>query len=127
MNAEVVLTSLLAVIVLLLIVLRERDLHRVERLHADHAAQVEAVRTDTAAQLAVVLEQAAMERRSLLDRIQHSGVLQHPQFYQAPSERDPVVHAGEPSREEIELAYIGSEVPPGVSVGTLGAEAADGE
>jgi hypothetical protein len=106
----------------LLIVLRERDLHRLERVHADHAAQVEAIRTDTAAQLATVLEQAAMERRSLLDRIQHPQAVQHPQMY-VPAEQVEPETLQELSREETELAYVGMEVPPGVSVGMLGAEA----
>jgi len=94
----------LAAVILLLVAMRESDLRRFERA------------------LAHVHEEAAKERRSLFDRIQHPQVLQHPQLYTT----DPPAPATavdereiEQVREETELAYIGMEVPPGVSVGTL--------
>lgn len=98
---------ILAVLVLLLIALRERDARQLQRTLA--AAAIEREREATLLERALI--RAEEERRSLLDRIQHP---ERPQVQ--PVEREPV----EPPRDSAELAYIGQIVPDGIQVGTDG-------
>lgn len=121
------LTIALAAIVLLLIVLRERDARQLERILADAAEERRGLLDEHRKQLQGLLNgqaeeskqmweaferlfsEAAEERQTLLDRIQH------PERPRVPVvEREPI----EPPKDSAELAYVGGIVPDSVQVGT---------
>lgn len=104
----IVAVGILAAIVVVLIVLRERDARRLERILAGAATE----REREASLLERALRRAEAERASLLDRIQHPERVQV-----TPVEREPI----EAPRDSAELAYIGQIVPDGIQVGTDGA------
>lgn len=96
---------ILLLLVVALLVLRERDARQLQQLLAAGAVE----RDREAALLERALTRAEGERASLLDRIQH------PQRVQvAPVERE----APEPPRDGAEMAYVGQIVPDGVQVGS---------
>jgi hypothetical protein len=66
-------------------------------------------------QLNAQIAEAAAERASLLDRIQH------PQVKQVDGAPEP--HEAQPmTATDLELSFVGGEVPVGVSVGSLRAD-----
>lgn len=97
--------AILAVLVLALIALRERDARQLHRILAASAVE----REREAGLLERALTRAEAERASLLDRIQHP---QRVQVQPAP-DYEPV----EPPHDHAELAYVGQIVPDGIQVG----------
>jgi hypothetical protein len=120
-------TLALSGLVVLLVVLRERDTRQLERILADLASEREKMLDKHRDQLQGLLNgqaeeskqmweaferllsEAAAERQTLLDRIQH------PERPRVPVvEREPI----EPPKDSAELAYVGGIVPEGIHVGT---------
>jgi len=121
------LTVALSGLVVLLVVLRERDARQLERVLADAANERRGLLDDHRKQIQQLLDaqaeeskqtwealeralsRAAEERQTLLDRIQH------PERPRIPIvEREPI----EPPKDSAELALVGGIVPDGVLVGT---------